>query len=433
MAENAPLNVAVIGAGPAGLAAGRALKTCRVPFTIIEKHSDAGGIWDMRNPGSPMYQSAHFISSKTMSGFKGYPMPDDYPDYPTNGQILSYIRAFARDQGLYPHIRFSSEVRRAERLENGWRLRLAGGSAEQFSHLIAAPGTNWAPNRPDISGKLDGKVIHSVDYKSAEQMQGKRVLVVGAGNSGADIACDAAHAADKAFISMRRGYHFIPKHIFGKPADVFAATGPKLPLWAQQRVFGLLLRLLLGDQTRLGLPKPEHRLFETHPLLNDQILHHLRHGDISVRPDVERFDGKDVVFKNGSREPIDLVILATGYHWPIPFIDRSHLQWRDERPELYLNVFAPGDERLFIIGFLESNGGVYGLLGETADLVARAIKASSDDPSAHARLRDLAAAPPPVLSGGIKLVKSARHAHYIDIDAYRKELKLFRARMGWAA
>ena len=422
---------AIIGAGPAGLAAGRALMAHGIPFEIFEKHTDAGGVWDMGNPGSPMYSSAHFISSKTMSGFAGYPMPDDYPDYPSNRQILSYIRAFAHDKGLYPHIRFSCAVRQAERTENGWRLHLQSGKRGEFSHLIAAPGTNWVPNRPDIPGTFTGNVIHSVDYKQPGQLVGKRVLVVGAGNSGCDIACEAARSASKAFISLRRGYHFIPKHILGKPADVFAATGPKLPLWATQRIFKILLRLIVGDTAKLGLPTPGHKLLESHPILNDQIIHHLRHGDISVRPDVERFDGGSVVFKNGTREEIDLVILATGYDWPVPFIDRSILEWRDERPELYLNVFAPRDERLFVLGFLESNGGIYSALDDTADLVARAIKARVSDPAAHARLRALTSLAPPDLAGGIKLIKTARHAHYVDMDGFRKELRKFRRALGW--
>ena len=262
-------------------------------------------------------------------------------------------------------------------------------------------------------------------------MAGKRVLVVGAGNSGCDIACDAARSAGTAFISMRRGYHFVPKNIFGIPADVFASAGPKLPIRAQQLIFSALLRLMVGDTARLGLPKPDHKLLESHPILNDQILHHLRHGDISVRPGVERFDGAGVMFTDGTREEIDLVILATGYDWPIRFVDRSAFDWRDERPELYLNVFAPKDERLFVMGFLETNGGIYSALDDTADLVARAIKAQTHEPSAHAALRSLTTAPPPDLSGGIRLIKSARHTHYADIDTYRKELKRFRRKLGW--
>ena len=425
------VRVAIVGAGPAGLAAGRAMMAHCVPFEIFEKHSEAGGVWDMKNPGTPMYRNAHFISSKTKSGFAGFPMPDNFPDYPSNAQILSYIRAFAREKGLYPHIRFSTAVKNAERMEGGWRLHTSDGKPEEFTHLIAAPGTNWAPNRAEIPGDFSGEVIHSVEYKTPDQLNGKRVLVVGAGNSGCDIACDAARSADTAFISMRRGYHFVPKHIFGIPADVFASTGPKLPIWAQQLIFGALLRIMVGNTARLGLPKPDHKLLESHPILNDQILHHLRHGDISVRRGVERFDGNGVIFTDGTREEIDLVILATGYDWPIPFLDRSALTWENARPELYLNVFAPGDERLFVMGFLETNGGIYDALNDTADLVARAIKAQAGDPASHAKLRALTASPPPDLSGGIKLIKSARHTHYADIETYRSELKRFRRKLGW--
>ena len=423
--------VAVVGAGPTGLAAGRALKSHGIDFEIFEKHSDVGGIWDLENPGSPMYKNAHFISSKTMSGFADYPMPDDYPDYPSNRQILDYIRAFARVRGLYPHIRLSTAVKSTERTASGWTLHLGDGSSSAFTHLIAAPGTNWAPNRITVPGALSGQVIHSVDYKNASQMAGKRVLIMGAGNSGCDIACDAARSGDAAFISMRRGYHFIPKHVFGKPADVFAATGPKLPVWAAQKVFGVLLRLIVGDMTRHGVPKPDHKLFETHPILNDQLIHHLRHGDITVRPDVERFDGKDVVFKDGTREPIDLVIQATGYDWPIPFIDKSLLSWNSERPDLYLNLFAPNDSRLFVIGFLETNGGIYEVVDQSADLIARAIMAEDNDAATHKTLRALVSSTNPDVSGGINFVKSARHTHYADMDTYKKKLKSFTLQLGW--
>ena len=121
---------------------------------------------------------------------------------------------------------------------------------------------------------------HTQTYRSSEELRGKRVLIIGAGNSGADIACDAARTAARAFLSVRRGYHFIPKHIFGKPADVFAAESPPMPRWLEQRVFGVLLRLLNGDLSRLGLPRPDHRIFETHPILNTQVLHFLSHGDL---------------------------------------------------------------------------------------------------------------------------------------------------------
>ncbi len=433
MSGNSNINVAIVGAGPAGLSTARALKRQGISFSVFERHRDVGGIWDITNPGTPMYESAHFISSKTMSHFAGYPMPDDYPDYPSNRQLLAYIRAFARDAGLMPDIRFNTPVEKAKRETDGWTLQFGNGTSEEFSHLVAAIGTNWKPNLPDIPGDYAGKLIHSVDYKRADDLKGKSVLIIGAGNSGCDIACDVARTAERTFISLRRGYHFIPKHIFGKPADVFAAEGPHLPLWLTQRVFGILLRLLTGDITRLGLPKPDHRLLESHPILNDQILHHLRHGDIHVKPDVQHLDGNDVLFKDGSREKIDVVICATGYSWPIPFVERSAFDWTGERPELFLNMLSPKDPALFVAGFLEVNGGAYKQFDEMADIIARAMSMESSSPEKYRLLRQIVQSEHPDISGGIKLIASHRHVHYADADAYRAALKALRKRMGWPA
>lgn len=118
---------------------------------------------------------------------------------------------------------------------------------------------------------------------------------------------------------MRRGYWFIPKHIFGRPSDEWTVTGPQLPARIMQLGAQAILRLYFGDLRKLGLPKPDHRIFETHPLLNDQLIHHLRHGDISIRGDVSLFDGHDVVFADGSRGSYDLVLACTGFHHAVPY------------------------------------------------------------------------------------------------------------------
>jgi uncharacterized protein Usg len=232
---------------------------------------------------------------------------------------------------------------------------------------------------------------------------------------------------------MRRGYHFIPKHVFGKPADVFAAEGPRLPLWITQRVFSLILRVLLGDLTKLGLPKPDHRLFETHPILNDQLIHYLRHGDVKVRPGIARFDGDDVVFADGSREAFDLVILATGYKWSLPFLDPALLNWQGNRPELRLCFAAPGDPSLYCLGFLETNGGIFKYFSDMADLVARGIKAEQGSPREFEKFRQLVDGWERDLSGGIHLVQTQRHAFYVNTDTFRAALKSLRRQMGWPA
>lgn len=212
----------LVGAGPSGLVMGRALVQEGVPFDWFEKHTEVGGIWDMDNPGSPMYRSAHFISSKYTSGFFGYPMPADYPDYPTWQQIRDYIRDFARAYDLPRNITFGVAVSNAELLpDDRWSVTLSTGEVRVYDGLIAAPGVTWHPNEPTLPGAetFTGEIRHSVTFRDGLELRDKRVLVVGAGNSGVDIACDAARHADAAFLSVRRGYHYVPKHIYGVPTD----------------------------------------------------------------------------------------------------------------------------------------------------------------------------------------------------------------------
>jgi hypothetical protein len=423
----------VVGAGPAGLAMTRALMRHGLDFDCFERHDDVGGIWDQTNPGSPMYDSAHFISSRTLSGFHGYPMPEAMPDYPRHSQVLTYLRDFAEAYGLRERITASTEVQRAQPdPQDGWRVTLRGGETRRYDNLICANGTTWSPNRPALDGEFSGELIHSNEYRSTATLSGKRVLIVGAGNSGVDIACDAARAADAAWISMRRGYHFIPKHMFGTPVDVLAETGPQPPMRVAQWMMPLLIRLQIGRQERYGLPRPDHRLFESHPIVNDQILHYLAHGDIAVKPGVERLDGGGVVFADGSRETVDMVVLATGFRSVIPYVDRELFDWKGERPQLYMHLFSPRRRGLYGIGFAEADGGIYALFDEMADLVACAIRATDDNGTDCTRLEQLRRESSPDVSGGVRHVASDRHASYLHLPAYRKAAGKLRKRLGWA-
>lgn len=425
-------SVCIIGAGPGGLSAARALKAQNIPYDQFERHSDVGGIWDIHNSGTPMYESAHFISSRDLSGFVGYPMPGHYPDYPSHRQIAHYLRSFADSFGLREAIQFNTSVNLIEKdSENRWRVSLSSGVVKRYRWVLLATGTNWKPNMPSFPGQFNGEIRHSNTFKSGREFQGKRVLVVGAGNSGADISCEAAIHAEQAFISMRRGYYFIPKHVFGMPVDKFN-EGPHLPLWLAHPLFKGLLRLLVGDLTRWGLPKPDHALFETHPIINSQLLHHLQHGNIAVRKNIERFEGDFVVFEDGTREQVDLVLCATGYKWGARCA-AQFFEWKGGRPLMYLSMFSRTHRNLCAIGYLDQNSSAFKTFDSQALTLASYFRAQLDGAATAAQFDQLIQGDEPDLSGGIQFVNSDRHAVYLDARAFLAYLVKLRAELNWPA
>ncbi|WP_149263934.1 NAD(P)/FAD-dependent oxidoreductase [Actinomadura sp. K4S16] len=425
-----PERVCVVGAGPAGLSAARALQRLGIAYDQYERHNDVGGIWSLDNPGTPMYESAHFISSRKTSGFFDFPMPEDFPDYPGHRLILQYTRDFADAYGLREAIRFGTAVSAVERSGDAWAVTAEDGSRHRYRAVVCATGVTWTPRMPRHPGTFTGEIRHSSSYRSPEEFRGKRVLVVGLGNSGADIACDAAASAEAAFVSVRRGYHLIPKHIFGVPSDEFAAKGPRLPLRLERPLFAATLRLLQGDLTRYGLPKPDHKLFESHPLLNSQLIHHLQHGDVAVRPDIASLDGDRVRFTDGTGERIDLVLYATGYDWDIPYAEK-YFTWNDGRPELYLTAFSREHRNLFGLGYLEINSSAYTVFDHISNILAQYLHDQEHAPARAARFDRMIAKDRPRLDGGIRFLDSARHRSYVDAHAYRGYLGTIGGHMGW--
>lgn len=413
--------VAIIGAGPAGLVAAAELKAAGVPFVVFERHADVGGLWDINNPGTPVYESAHFISSRTLSAFDGFPFPDDYADYPSRRQILAYLHSFADHHDLRPHIVFGTEVVRADPLpEGGWSLELQDGATQEVAALVAANGHLWDPHSPEYPGSFSGEIYHARDYRSADQLRGRRVLIVGAGNSGVDIACDAAVAADHAAISLRRGYWFVPKHVFGVPADVIGHGGPNVPGWLERAIIKVLLRLTVGDLTRYGLPKPDHAPLSSHPIVNSQLLHFLGHGDVVPRGDLAELCGDKVRFADGTMEAYDTIIWATGYRPTFPFL-ADGIPWRDGAPDLYLQFASRAHDDLYVMGLFETDGGAYPLLSLQARAVALEQRLKREQPDAFTRIRAGRASRPDI-KGGRQYLGTERHSKYVHGKTYAKHL-----------
>jgi cation diffusion facilitator CzcD-associated flavoprotein CzcO len=403
----------IIGAGPSGLATARAFTAAGVPYDVLERHGDIGGIWDIENPGTPMYETAHFISSRTLSAFEGYPMPEHYPDYPGWREILAYIRSFADAHGLRERVETGIEVASVTPDEGGqWRVELAGGGSRRYGGVVVAIGHDWLPRTPNYPGAFSGEMYHSVRYRSPREFTRKRVLVVGGGNSGCDIACDAATHAEKALISLRRGYHFLPKHLFGKPTDVFFRSGPQPHARIAQPILSVILRLVVGDLTKYGLRKPDHKPLASHPIVNSQLLHHLSHGNITAKPDVASLNGRRVRFEDGTEEELDLIVFATGFRHEIPCL-RSTLG-NGGPPALWGQMFVPGHPTLFIAGHFESDGGAYPLVSRQAALFAGLAR----NPAARARIAERMRVPPPDLTGGIRHIDSPRHGIHVNAEAF---------------
>ena len=338
-------------------------------------------------------------------------------DYPSHRELLDYFTDFADHFGLREGFTFGTEVERIEPVDGAWQVT-ANGRTTTHAGVLVANGTLSEPNVPTFPGHFDGTVMHTSEYKSATVFAGKRVLVIGAGNSGCDIAVDAVHHAASVDLSVRRGYHFVPKYLFGKPADTLN-QGKPLPPRIKQAIDSRVLRMFTGDPTRFGFPEPDHKIYESHPIVNSLVLHHLGHGDIHVRKDVDRFDGTGVRFVDGSRSDYDLVVLATGYRLHYPFVDPVLLDWTGMAPDLYLNVFSRRDPNLFVLGMIEASGIGWQGRYEQAELVASVIKAREVAPARAAAFEERLHGPPPDLSGGYHYLGLERMAYYVNKDAYR--------------
>lgn len=419
---------AVIGAGPMGLAAARVLQKHGLPFTGFEQHGDVGGLWDIANPHSTVYESAHLISSKRMTEFAEFPMRPEVAPYPRHDELARYFRDFAERFDLRRHYEFSTRVLRMQRTDDGWELtteRNGSQRTRRFAAVLIATGTLHHPFQPPLPGQFTGRVMHSAQYKSPEVFVGQRVLVVGCGNSGADIAVDAVRHARSVDLSVRRGYWFLPKFLKGRPIDTFGGL-IQLPRPIKQAVDGLLVRLVVGRPSDYGLPDPDHRLYESHPVMNSLVLHHLAHGDIRARPDLRRVAGQNVEFADGSSGEYDLILQATGYALHYPFVDRDALNWAEQAPapRLFLNAFHPSDDSIFLLGMVEASGLGWQGRYEQAELVALYLKGLAEGHAAAKRLQaEKRRKWAERVDGGFRYLALDRMAYYVHKASYLREVR----------
>ncbi len=421
----------VLGAGSSGLTAAKNLRERGIDVDLVEREAHVGGNWNIEGSTSRVYESTRMISSKPFTQYPDFPMPDAAPDYLHHTHVRAYLERYAAHFGLDQLVELSTSVDRVRPLARGFDVELTGPDGvphtRRYGRLVVANGHNWSPKWPSYPGQdtFSGELLHAAGYRSGDQLAGRRVVIVGAGNTGCDIAVEAAHRATATVHSTRRAYWYAPKYAFGRPADqvsdlIFAL---RLPTRLTQTLFQATARLVVGRHERYGLPRPDHRFLETHPIVNQQLLYHVGHGAITPKPDVARFEGDEVVFADGSRVGADLVVFATGYRIRFPFLPDGLIPG-GARPRLLRNVLHPERTDLAVIGLIQPDSGQFALVHWQSVLLASFLDLDARDPAAA---RDYLRAAGRHLDdrsqAGIDLVDSTRHLVEVEHAAYARDLE----------
>jgi hypothetical protein len=353
---------AVIGAGISGLTAGKMLKDYGVPYTTFESSDRIGGNWAFGNPNghSSAYRSLHIDTSRDTLSFKDFPMPAHFPEFPHHADIKAYLDSYATTFGLLDHIEFQNGVVSARRSDaGGWTIVDQAGESRDFDLLVVANGHHWDARFPDFPGEFTGDVIHShhyIDPGAPLDLTGKRILVVGIGNSAADITVELSSKAlrNDVTLSTRSSAWIVPKYIAGRPGDTLWRTSPYLPLSWQRKVVQVFGSAMGANPTLYGLPEPNHKLFEAHPTQSVELPLRLGSGDVTPKPNVSRLDGATVHFDDGTSGEFDAIIYATGYNITFPFFEPDLISAPDNRIRLYKRIFKPGFDDLAFIGFAQA-------------------------------------------------------------------------------
>jgi cation diffusion facilitator CzcD-associated flavoprotein CzcO len=367
----------IIGAGAAGVSALQQLRQAGYHAECFEKTGRVGGHWHTD------YEALHLITSRGMTCFEDFPMPAGYPHFPRRDQVRAYIESYAACHGLYDVINFSTEIVSITPQagghgpvgSNGWRVVSSRGDEGVFDGVLVANGHLWDPYVPPVTGEFTGRQLHSGEYGDVTDLEGDRILVVGAGNSGCDLAVDVAQHRLEADIVVRTGIYFQPKTYFGRPRQEVRFLQEFSPA-EQDLINRLLARVSIGQNTDYpGLPAPAASSLAAGPVtVNDLLLYWIHHGRVRVVPGISRFAGQTVHFCDGTARDYDSIVWATGFNVRLPFLDDQLIAWNDKVPLRYAGGILPaGAEKLYFVGLIAPRGPQIPIYGAQAKVIARMI------------------------------------------------------------
>jgi dimethylaniline monooxygenase (N-oxide forming) len=431
------MRVCIIGAGSSGIAAAQVLHARGIDFDCFELGSEVGGNWRYENDNglSSAYRSLHINTSRQLMEYRTFPMPESLPDYPSHWQIAEYFDAFVDHFGFRDKITFRTEVVKVEpsgAAEGRWAVTVRRRGEDvptepdvrHYEHVIVANGHHWDPRWPEPSfpgaESFPGEQMHAHYYKTPDRFVGKRVLVLGIGNSATDIAVESSRVAAETYLAMRRGAHVLPKYLFGVPTDHLTDSPiARGPLRLQQLTMAAALRLSVGRVTDYGLPAPDHAVLHAHPTVSDDLLTRLGHGDITVKPNIDRFEGSKVFFVDGTAAEVDVVVYCTGYKVSFPFFDGQVVRAEDNHVDLYRRVVDPEHPGLYFLGLIQPLGAIMPLAEIQAEWVADLVSGVGALPSYDEMRAQIRRYDDQVRR---RYVASKRHTMEVDFHKYRAEI-----------
>lgn len=363
-------DVVVIGAGPAGLATAACLKRAGVAFELLERSDRVGVAW--RNH----YERLHLHTARRTSSLPFTRFSADLPTYPSRQDVVDYLDGYAREHGL--EARFGVEVTRVARDGEGWRVE-AGDAAWRAPHVVVATGLNRVAKTPTWPGREEfgGRVLHSREYRSGRDFRGQRVLVVGAGNSGAEIALDLCEqGATEPAICIRGPINVIPRDLFGVPAQVIGIATSFQPAALSDLTMKWISRAMFGDLERWGIRRradgPLKQILEARsiPLIDVGTIARIKKGDLRVVPGIERFTKDGVRCVDGTTLTLDAVVLATGFATGLAAVLEDAGDALDAQGFPRGRTPRPG---LHFVGFSNASTGLLREIAIEARAVARSI------------------------------------------------------------
>ena len=362
----------ILGAGFVGLGIAQALKAAGIAYDQVDASDDIGGNWH-----HGVYETAHIISSKRVTEFTHFPMPADYPPFPSAHQIHDYLHRFADHFQLNENIELRRKVIYIQPIAaNLWQVWFQNGEKRIYKGVVLCNGHHWCKRFPEFKGHFNGPILHSKDYTRPSQLQDKRVLVIGGGNSACDIAAEAARVGQQSLLSMRDSVWFIPKSFAGVPVADLSQIW--MPEWFQKLVVHGIIRLTFGTHASYGLPQPRHGLFEKHPTLNSEVPYYLKHGRITPKPEVDYLDNHQVHFVDGTVETVDLMVCATGFHVAFPFLPPDLQRVKGSVVKCYAGSFLSDYKGLAFMGWGQARGGVGSLIAAYGPTFARLLRLQDD-------------------------------------------------------